>query len=75
MTDEVMTVEQDNYLNDDGGDGGDGDSVGDVNVGSVGDRTSEGLEDLYYQTGNGTVGLMESVSGLVQVTQETRSWQ
>ena len=59
MTDEVMIVERDSYLS--GGGGGDGG----VNVGSVGDRTSEGLEDSCYRGGNGIVVLMGSVSGLV----------
>lgn len=69
MTGELMTAEQDSYLNYGGGDDGD------VNVGSVGDRTSEGLEGLCSHDDNGIVDLKGSVSGLVQVNQETRSWQ
>jgi hypothetical protein len=53
-----MTAAQDSYLNGGGGDG-------DANVGSVGDRTSEGLEDLCCHGGNDIADLKGSVSGLV----------
>ena len=52
-----MTAEWDSYLNY-GGDGG-------INVGSVGDKTSGGLEGLCCHGDNGIVDLKGNVSGLV----------
>jgi hypothetical protein len=57
MTGKLMTAEWDSYLNY-GGDGG-------INVGSVGDKTSGGLEGLCCHGDNGIVDLKGNVSGLV----------
>lgn len=58
MTGEIMTAEWDSYLNLNYG-------GGDTNVGSVGDKTSVGLEGWCCHGDNGTVDLRGSVSGPV----------
>lgn len=62
MNVDLTAAEWDSYLNYGGsGDGG----GGDINVGSVGDRTSVGLEGWCCHGDNGTVDQKGSVSGPV----------
>jgi hypothetical protein len=56
MTGGLMIAEWDSYLNYGGGD---------INVGSVGDKTSEEVEGWCCHGDNGTVDQKGSVSGLV----------